>query len=78
MAGKGEDAVTCAELYQTDPGFRGFIAAWVEEKRCPLPLVDYLLDRDLEAPAEAARWAATAGNRSWTDDTDENAYPYPG
>lgn len=51
--------MTARELYESDGGFRGFFAAWEKDKRCPLPLVDYLLDRGMDSQAEAARWAAT-------------------
>lgn len=49
--------MTARELYDTDPGFRGFLACWDEDRRCPLELVDYLLDRGMDSQAEAARWA---------------------
>lgn len=50
----------CTALYTADGALRGFFAFWKRQRRCPLELVDYLLDRDLSGPAEAARWAATA------------------
>jgi len=49
--------VTATELYERDEYFRKFVAYWVEHRRCPLELVDYLLDRDMSGPAECARWA---------------------
>jgi len=58
--------MTAAELYECDPGFRGFLAAWEADRRCPLELCDYLLDRDMEGPAECARWAAEGDQwESW-------------
>lgn len=55
--------VAAKELYETDPGFRGFLACWDEDRRCPLELVDYLLDRGMGAQAECARWAAETPDR---------------
>lgn len=55
--------MTAKELYETDVGFRGFIAVWVENKRCPFPLADYLLERDMPTQAGAAYWAATTPDR---------------
>ncbi len=56
--------MTAAELYECDPGFRGFLAVWERDRRCPLELVDYLIERDMESQAECARWCATQPNRS--------------
>lgn len=38
--------------------FRAFLAVWDKGRRCPLPLVDFLLEHGLESQAEAARWCA--------------------
>lgn len=62
--------MTAADLYECDPGFRGFLAVWVENRRCPLELVDYLLDRDMEGPAECARWCAAEPDRDIYDPPD--------
>lgn len=48
------------DLYRRSPELRGFLAAWRADYRCPLELVDYLLEQDLPLAAAAARWAATA------------------
>lgn len=55
--------MTCAELYPVSAELHGFLAAWSRDRRCPLELVDYLLEQDLPGPAEAARWAATEPRR---------------
>lgn len=72
--------MTAAELYEHDAGFRGFLAVWDENRRCPLELVDYLLDRDMTGPAECARWCATYRDRSPYDpagDPPHGTYPQP-
>lgn len=48
--------MTAVELYECDPGFRGFMQVWCDQRRCPLELVDYLLDRDMVRQAECCRW----------------------
>jgi hypothetical protein len=53
-------------LYECSSDFRCLIACWGEHKRCPLPLVDFLIEQGLESQAEGARWAATEG-RYWYD-----------
>ena len=37
-----------------DPEFRAFCRHWREHGRCPLPLADWLRDRGLDGPADAA------------------------
>lgn len=73
--------MTAHELHESDPGFRGFISSWVTEGRCPLPLVDYLLEREMLSQAECARWAATEPVRRWYGgrywDSADMLYPYP-
>ena len=49
--------------YLSDPQFVALLDSWGRRRRCPLPLVDWLLERGLESQAEAARWAATAPSR---------------
>jgi hypothetical protein len=49
---------TAAELYASCPTMQGMVASWVENRRCPLPLVDLLLENGLESQAEAARWGS--------------------
>lgn len=76
--------MTAAELYATDAGFRGFLAVWDQNRRCPLELVDYLLDRGMESQAECARWAATEPDREVYNpkkangEREGNCGPYPG
>ena len=76
--------MTAAELYKADPGFRALITIWVKKRRCPLVLVDYLLDREMYAQAECARWAATAPDRKvltplrFYGERDGRCGPYPG
>lgn len=55
--------MTARELYDCDPRFRGFFDSWNADRRCPLAMVDYLLDRDMVDQAERARWAATMPDR---------------
>lgn len=49
--------MTARQLLDTDPTFRSFLDCWVRDRRCPFPLVDYLLELGLEGQAEGARWA---------------------
>lgn len=55
--------MTAADLYQTDSTFRRAIDEWVENRRCDLRLVDYLIELDMVNQAEACRWAATEPER---------------
>jgi hypothetical protein len=50
-------------LYEVLADFRILIGVWVEERRCPLPLVDLCLEYGLESQAAACRWAATEPDR---------------
>lgn len=59
MTSAATEPLTCAALYECDPNVRVFVDEWVRERRCPLPLVDVLLEYGLTAAAECARWAAT-------------------
>jgi hypothetical protein len=53
-----------AETFRrTDPGFRGFLMDWRRHRRCPLAVVDYLIEHDLPVQAEVARWVATFRDR---------------
>ena len=49
-----------------DVTFCALLSVWQDEGRCPLPLVDLLLEYGLADAAEAARWAATEPDRHWT------------
>lgn len=55
--------MTARELYECDPGFRGFLAKWDEDRRCPFPLEDYLRDRDMHSQADCAKWATEEKDR---------------
>ncbi len=55
--------MTAAELYETSSDFRSLIAEWVQVKRCPYGMGDFLDEHDLPGPARAARWAATEPDR---------------
>lgn len=68
--------MTATELHQTDPDFQALIQCWIADKRCPIPMADYLRERGLEGQAEAVEWAA------WKEDrpqfmADYKAGPYP-
>ena len=63
--------MTAQELHAADPDFRALVARWVRARRCPLVMVDYLLDREMYTQAECARWAATAPARP----TDHPKFP---
>lgn len=39
------------------PDFIAFCEAWERDERCPLGLIDWLMDRDMELQAERAKWA---------------------
>ncbi len=70
-------------LYEVSSDLRALIQVWVDERRCPLPLVDLLLEVGLESAAEAARWAATKEDRTVYWPLEENGErggccgPYP-
>lgn len=55
--------MTAKELYGRCPDFRAMLAAWVDAKRCPYGMGDFLDERDMPGPATAARWAATTPDR---------------
>lgn len=64
--------MSCAELYKRDAGFRGFLQTWLETRRCPLELADYLMDAgfaDASGPVAAVRWAASEPERPTYEDT---------
>jgi hypothetical protein len=74
--------LTCSSLYVSDPTVRALIDVWVTERRCPLPLVDALLEYGLTNAAECARWAATEPDRSppeslGCDERSTPCGPYP-
>lgn len=56
--------MTALELLNRDSTFTGLLKAWEGDGRCPLSLVDYLLELGLDGQAEAARWAATEEDRA--------------
>lgn len=69
--------LTAAGLYQTDSTFRRAIDEWVENRRCDLRLVDYLLDLDMVPQAEACRWAATEPDRPTYENRKIKCGPFP-
>lgn len=76
------DTLTARKLYDTDATMRAFIASWDAERRCPMPLVDFLLEQGLESAAEAARWAATEKKRPvrlplGSQERDGDCGPFP-
>jgi hypothetical protein len=70
-------APDASTLYTVSSEFRSLIALWETEGRCPVPLVDYLLEHDLTAAAEACRWAATEPKRRGASRLDDERYPGP-
>lgn len=64
--------MTAAALYETDSDFRALIQCWIDNRRCPLPMADYLRERGLEGQAEAAEWAF------WDSKTaDDKGFAFP-
>lgn len=55
--------MTVAELYRCDSTVQMLVDCWVQERRCPLPLADRLLELDQPDAADAALWAATEPDR---------------
>lgn len=70
-------AATATELYGTDAGFREFIAWWVNDRRCPFPLADYLRELGLEKQADVAFWATNQPDkkRFWQPHKLEGVFP---
>lgn len=74
---------TAAELYQCDSQMRALIAVWDSERRCPMGLVDLLLENGMSTAAEAARWCATEPDKPVTaplkhyGELSTNCGPYP-
>jgi len=54
---------TVASLYQTNSHIRDLIDFWVQERRCPMGLVDELLIEGMDSAADCALWAATVKDR---------------
>jgi hypothetical protein len=73
------DTVTDTQnLYDTNADFRNGIAEWVAERRCPLPLVDLLIENGMETAAECCRWAATEPERRvWSPYDRKLSGPFP-
>lgn len=70
--------LTVNGLYAADANVRAMIDTWVEHRRCPAPLGDYLEETyDLLAAADCARWAATQRERHTYDDRSVKSFPYP-
>jgi hypothetical protein len=70
--------MTAGEAYDCDLDFRMLVDAWVEERRCPLALVDRALELGMESQAECARWAATEPERNGGSEFKrKKSPPYP-
>jgi hypothetical protein len=73
--------VTAKELYNESAEFREFLAAWDRDRRCPYPLGDWLLERDMIGPARCAQWCAVQPDRPvWpvsSEDTRTACGTYP-
>lgn len=50
-------------FYDSAPEFQQLIGAWIAARRCPIGLVDYLIENGFERQANAANWAASAPDR---------------
>jgi hypothetical protein len=68
---------TAKQLYDASPVLRGMIEQWVTDCRCPIQMVDYLMEHDLYSQAEAARWAATEPDRPSIRSPRGSCGPYP-
>jgi hypothetical protein len=64
------------QLMDCDANFRAMIEVWKEQKQCPLPIADLLLEYGLVSQSEAALWAATTEKRSQYDSAAPE-HPYP-
>jgi len=69
--------MNCRDLLDTDPTFVAFLACWERDRRCPFPLVDYLLELGLEGQAEGARWASECQARPVFGDGRVKSGPFP-
>lgn len=72
---------SAVELYAVSGEFRALIAYWDQHRRCPLPLVDFLLEHGLESQADVCRWAAAEEERPvsapTTGERGGKCGPYP-
>ena len=55
--------LSARSLYDLSSDLRTFISIWDRHKRCPVPLVDLLLENDLYSQSEAARWCVETPDR---------------
>lgn len=55
--------MTAIEFHTKSPDFAAFMAHWREDRRCPFPLPDFLLEHDLPGPAAFALWALNEPDR---------------
>lgn len=58
---------TAKELVEYNSDFLALLRCWERDRRCPLPMVDLLLEYELKSQAEAARWAATEKDKRQND-----------
>lgn len=69
--------MTSHRAYLVDLDFKLLVDGWVEDKRCPMPLVDRCLELGMTTQADCARWAATEIDRPRTVAESEWCGPYP-
>lgn len=55
--------MTATELYDVDPDLRTLLDLWLDDRRAPLVLADYLRDRDMWAQGDCARWCHETPDR---------------
>lgn len=63
--------MTIPELYDASPDFRALVSQWVQDERCPIGLVDWLLENDQPDAAECARWCADRPDQNNFDHNDK-------
>ncbi len=73
-----EPTLTARAAYDCDGDVKALVDVWVSERRCPLVLVDRLLELGLPTAAECARWAATEPEqKSYGATLRNDEHPYP-
>lgn len=75
--------MTATELYDTDGEFQAWVEKWVEDRRPPFPLADWLAERELPLLAKAVQWCIDQGTRKvnmpyyWYGESTEPCGVYP-
>jgi len=75
--------MTATELYDTDGEFQAWVEKWVEDRRPPFPLADWLAERELPLLAKAVQWCIDQGTRKvnmpyhWYGESAEPCGVYP-